>query len=141
MDILRSSASKERRISKILPRNYYGSQTRMPARTDYFYHRKLIYLKNQKRLMLRFLHEGDRRDLISLFQSAPDEDFRFCKHDLKDLALLNQWLDHINSPRLFPLVAVDLDDTQLIAAASLLRDQDLHCQALPQLGSGLKNVR
>lgn len=71
--------------------------------------------------MLRFLQEGDRRDLISLFQTASNEDLRFCKHDLKDLTMLNHWLDHIHSPRLLPLVAVDLEDNQLIAAATLLR--------------------
>jgi L-amino acid N-acyltransferase YncA len=93
----------------------------LPARSDYSFYRKFVYLKNQKHIMLRFLHEGDRRDLISLFQTAPDDDLRFCKHDLKNLTLLNHWLDHIHSPRLLPLVAVDLEDNLLIAAATLLR--------------------
>jgi RimJ/RimL family protein N-acetyltransferase len=91
------------------------------ANPHYSFYRKFVPLKNQKRVMLRFLSEGDRQDLISLFQTASDEDLRFCKHDLKDLSLLNHWLDHINSPRLLPLVAVDLEDNQLIAAATLLR--------------------
>jgi RimJ/RimL family protein N-acetyltransferase len=91
------------------------------ARSDYSFYRKFVPLKNQKRVMLRFLNEGDRQDLVSLFQTASDEDLRFCKHDLKDLNLVNHWLDHINSPRLLPLAAVDLENNQLIAAATLLR--------------------
>jgi RimJ/RimL family protein N-acetyltransferase len=91
------------------------------AKSDYSFYRKFVPLKNQKRVMLRFLNEGDRRDLVSLFQNASDEDLRFCKHDLKDLNMLNHWLDHINSPRLLPLVAVDLESNQLIAAGTLLR--------------------
>ena len=71
--------------------------------------------------MLRLLTEENRQDLISLFQKASDEDFRFCKHDLKDMNLLNHWLDHIDSPRLLPLGAVDLENNQLIAAGTLLR--------------------
>jgi RimJ/RimL family protein N-acetyltransferase len=89
--------------------------------SDYSFYRKFVPLKNQKRVMLRFLNEGDRQDLISLFQNADDENLRFCKHDLKDLNLLNHWLDHVNSPRLLPLVAVDLESSQLIGAGTLLR--------------------
>ena len=91
------------------------------ARPDYSFYRKFVPLKNQKRAMLRFLNAEDRQDLISLFQNAPDEDLRFCQHDLKDANLLNHWLDHINSPRLLPVGAVDLENNQLIAAGTLLR--------------------
>ena len=91
------------------------------ARPNHRFYRKFVPLKNQTRVMLRLLTEENRQDLISLFQKAPDEDFRFCKHDLKDLNLLNRWLDHIDSPRLLPLGAVDLENNQLIAAGTLLR--------------------
>lgn len=121
MGNLKGGNIKGRRIAKYLPRNYCSGQNPLPLKSEYSYYRKVIYLKNQKSFMFRFLHEEDRRNLISLFQSAPDEDFLFCKHDLKDLNLLNHWLDHINSPRLLLLGAVDLDDNQLFAAATLLR--------------------
>jgi len=121
MESLRTSRGSGLRNGRTFPGKDLDSQTPVPARSDYSFYRKFVYLKNQKRIMLRFLHEGDRVDLISLFQTAPDEDFRFCKHDLKNLNLLNHWLDHINSTRLLPLGAVDLEDNQLIAAATLLR--------------------
>jgi RimJ/RimL family protein N-acetyltransferase len=91
------------------------------TRSEYSFYRKFVPLKNQKRVMLRMLNEEDRQDLISLFQNATDEDLRFCQHDLKNMNLLNHWLDHIDSPRLLPLGAVDLENNQLIAASTLLR--------------------
>jgi len=104
---------------------YAGKQFETPkvlkARLDNSSYRKFVQLKNQKRAMLRFLQEGDRQDLLALFQAAPEEDLRFCNHDLKDLKLLNHWLDHSSSARLIPLVAVDVQNNQLIAAATMLR--------------------
>jgi RimJ/RimL family protein N-acetyltransferase len=99
----------------------FASQKTASARLHYSFYRKFVPLKNQKRVMLRMLNGEDRQDLISLFQNATDEDLRFCQHDLKDMNLLNHWLDHITSPRLLPLGAVDLDNNQLIAAGTLLR--------------------
>jgi RimJ/RimL family protein N-acetyltransferase len=98
-----------------------ASQKAMITRPNFSFYRKFVPLKNQKRVMLRFLNEGDRQNLFSLFQTASDEDLRFCQHDLKDLNLLDHWLDHINSPRLLPLAAVDLENNELIAAGTLLR--------------------
>jgi len=121
MERLRTSRGSAGRTGSAFPGKDLDNQTFLPARSDCSFYRKFVHLKNQKRIMLRFLHEGDRQDLIFLFQTAPDEDLRFCKYDLKDLNLLNHWLDHINSPRLLPLAAVDLEDNHLIAAATLLR--------------------
>jgi L-amino acid N-acyltransferase YncA len=104
---------------------YAGKEPETPkalnARVDNSSYRKFVQLRSQKRVMLRFLQEGDRQDLLSLFQAAPEKDLRFCNHDLKDLKLLNHWLDHSSSPRLIPLVAVDVQNNQLIAAATMLR--------------------
>jgi RimJ/RimL family protein N-acetyltransferase len=99
----------------------FASPKTVTARQNYSFYRKFVPLKNQKRVMLRFLNGEDRQELISLFQNASGEDLRFCKHDLKDLNLLNHWLDHINSPRLLSLGAIDLENNQLIAAGTLLR--------------------
>ncbi len=121
MEILRENVNRGRIGSWTYSGKDLDSQKLVKARPDYSYYRKFVPLKNQKRVMLRFLNEGDRQDLASLFQTASDEDLRFCQNDLKDLNLLNHWLDHINSPRLLPLAAVDLENNQPIAAATLLR--------------------
>jgi RimJ/RimL family protein N-acetyltransferase len=121
MEILESSRTRRWNNGGPYLRKDLDSQNVLIARPEYSFYRKFVPLKNQKRVMLRFLNEGDRQDLFSLFQTASAEDLRFCKHDLKDLNLLNHWLDHINSPRLLPLAALDLENNQLIAAGTLLR--------------------
>jgi RimJ/RimL family protein N-acetyltransferase len=121
MEILENSRNKQWIDGRTYLRKDLDSQNVFKPRSDYSFYRKFVPLKNQKRVMLRFLNEGDRQDLFSLFQTASDEDLRFCQHDLKDLNLLDHWLDHINSPRLLPLAAVDLENNELIAAGTLLR--------------------
>jgi L-amino acid N-acyltransferase YncA len=88
---------------------------------NYIAYRKFITLKNGKRVMFRFLNEQDREALIQLFQEAPEEDTRFLKQDVKDLKLVNFWVDHLNYRKVLPLVAVDLDDHRIIADATLHR--------------------
>lgn len=88
---------------------------------NYVAYRKFVTLKNGKRLMLRFLNEQDRENLIRLFQEAPEEDTRFLKQDVKDVKLVNYWIDHINYRKVLPLVAVDLETNRLVADATLHR--------------------
>ncbi len=88
---------------------------------NYVAYRKFINLKNGKRIMFRFLNDQDREALIKLFQEAPEEDTRFLKQDVKDLKMVNYWLDHINYRKVLPLVAVDLEDNRIIADATLHR--------------------
>ena len=86
---------------------------------NYTAYRKFVTLKNGKRVMFRFLNEQDREGLIQLFQEAPDEDTRFLKQDVKDLKLINYWIDHMNYRKVLPLVAIDLESNRLIADATL----------------------
>jgi len=88
---------------------------------NYVAYRKFITLKNGKRVMFRFLNEQDRENLVRLFQEAPEEDTRFLKQDVKDINLVNFWVDHINYRKVLPLVAVDLENNQLVADATLHR--------------------
>ncbi|MCL6621464.1 MAG: GNAT family N-acetyltransferase [Syntrophobacterales bacterium] len=88
---------------------------------NYVAYRKFVTLKNGKRVMFRFLNEQDRENLIRLFQEAPEEDTRFLKQDVKDVKLINYWVDHINYRKVLPLVAVDLEDNRLVADATLHR--------------------
>jgi len=76
---------------------------------NYVAYRKFVTLKNGKRVMFRFLNDQDREALIQLFQEAPEEDIRFLKQDVKDLKLVNYWVDHLNYRKVLPLVAVDLE--------------------------------
>jgi len=96
-------------------------ESALPAKGDHLFYRKLFHLKNNQRIMLRLLQEGDRQNLIDLFQNASAEDLWFFKHDLKNRSLVNYWLNHLDYPRLLPVVAINLRDNQLIAAATLRR--------------------
>lgn len=86
---------------------------------NYTTYRKFVTLRNGKRLMFRFLNKQDRENLIRLFQEAPEEDLRFLKQDVKDLKLINYWIDNINYRKVLPLVAVDLEEDRLVADATL----------------------
>lgn len=88
---------------------------------NYVAFRKFITLQNGKRVMFRFLNEQDRDELIRLFQEAPEEDIRFLKQDVRDIKLINSWVDHLNYRHVLPLVTVDLGDNRLIADATLHR--------------------
>ncbi len=88
---------------------------------NYVAYRKFATLKNGKRVMFRFLNEQDRETLIKMFQEAPEEDTRFLKQDVKDLKLVNAWVDQINYRKVLPLVAVDLEDNRITADATLHR--------------------
>ncbi len=90
-----------------------------PGMINYVAYRKFVNLKNGKRVMFRFLNEQDREGLIQMFQEAPEEDIRFLKQDVKDLKLINYWVDNINYRRVLPLLAIDLENNRIIADATL----------------------
>lgn len=88
---------------------------------NYVAYRKFVTVRNGKRVMFRFLNDSDREGLAHLFQEAPEEDTRFLKQDVKDLKLVNYWVDHIDYRKVLPLVAVDLETNRIIADATLHR--------------------
>jgi RimJ/RimL family protein N-acetyltransferase len=102
----------------VRPREVSGS---LQANPDYSFYRRLVHLKHGQRIMLRFLQEGDRHPLIDLFQKASPDDLWFFKHDLQNRSLVNFWLNHLDYRRVLPLVAINLEDNQLVAAATLWR--------------------
>ena len=120
MDILKSTTGHRESTDRAQgrPRLVEGPP---PGRADHFFYRRLCHLKNHQRVMLRLLHEEDRQNLIDLFQNAPAADLWFFKHDLKNRSLLNYWLNHLDYRRLLPVVVINLEDHELIAAATLLR--------------------
>ncbi len=113
---------------------------------NYVAYRKFATLKNGKRVMFRFLNEQDRDGLVQMFHEAPEEDTRFLKQDVKDLALVNTWVDRLNYRKVLPLVAVDLENNHIIADATLHRGKHAAkhvgeirifvCRAFRNLGLG-----
>lgn len=113
---------------------------------NYVAYRKFATLKNGKRVMFRFLNDQDRDGLVQMFQEAPEEDTRFLKQDVKDLALVNTWVDRLNYRKVLPLLAVDLENNRIIADATLHRGKHAAkhvgeirifvCRAFRNLGLG-----
>lgn len=88
---------------------------------NYVAYRKFATLKNGKRVMFRFLNDQDRDGLIQMFSEAPEEDTRFLKQDVKDKVLVSVWIDRLNYRKVLPLLAVDLENNNIIADATLHR--------------------
>jgi L-amino acid N-acyltransferase YncA len=91
---------------------------------NYVAYRKFVTLRNGKRVMFRFINEQDREGLIKLFQEAPEEDTRFLKQQVKDTKLINSWLDNIDYRKVLPLMAVELENNQIVADATLHRGKN-----------------
>jgi L-amino acid N-acyltransferase YncA len=88
---------------------------------DYKAYRRLITLKNGLRVMFRLLKEQDKEGLVQMFQETPEEDARFLKQDVKDVGLVNSWVDHIDYHKVLPLLALEFDSKLLIGDATLHR--------------------
>ncbi len=89
-----------------------------------FSYRKFLSLGDGKRVMLRFLNERDRKQLIQLFSEASEEDVQFLKQDVKNVELLRYSLDHLEYGRALPLVAVNLGDHRFVGGGILLKGKN-----------------
>lgn len=76
-------------------------------------------LEDGTKVTVRPLVEKDREKLALFFKRIPDRDLRFLKDDVKDMRIIDQWVEHIDYKRVLPLVA-DLDH-RIVADASLHR--------------------
>lgn len=90
---------------------------------NYYAYRKLSTLKNGKKILVRLLNGEDRERLVKLFRDASQEDIEFCKEDLKNQQVVDQWLNPGNSSKILSMVALDLETNGLIAVAILYRGQ------------------
>ena len=91
---------------------------------NYTGYRKFVNLRNGLRVMFRFLNERDKEALVQMFQETPEEDARFLKQDVKDVEMVDSWVDHIDYGKVLPVVAVALDSQRLIADATLHKGKD-----------------
>ncbi|MFZ2087251.1 MAG: GNAT family N-acetyltransferase, partial [Desulfobaccales bacterium] len=123
METLKNTAGSARKPGPPHQQRNHQERGFDQAQSDLGFYRRLFHLKNGQRVMLRLLQERDRHHLIDLFQKASVEDIWFFKHDVRNRSLTTYWLNHLDYRRLLPLVALNPEDNQLIAAATLLRGQ------------------
>ncbi len=90
---------------------------------NYCAYRKLSTLKNGKKILVRLLNGQDREWLLELFRDASQEDIEFCKEDLKNPQVVDQWLNPGNWGKVLSMVGIDLETNGIIAAVTLYRGQ------------------
>jgi RimJ/RimL family protein N-acetyltransferase len=62
-------------------------------------------LKDGSRVKLRPLVKEDRDMLLKFFQDLEEKDLSFLRSDVRDPAVIDHWVNHIDYRRVFPLVA------------------------------------
>jgi RimJ/RimL family protein N-acetyltransferase len=62
-------------------------------------------LKDGSRVKLRPLVQEDRAKLLQFFQGLDETELSFLRNDVRDPAVIDHWVSHINYQRVFPLVA------------------------------------
>ena len=62
-------------------------------------------LKDGTRVLLRPLVKEDREKLLQFFQGLDARELSFLRNDVRDPAVVDHWVNHIDYNRVFPLVA------------------------------------
>jgi RimJ/RimL family protein N-acetyltransferase len=62
-------------------------------------------LKDGTRVKLRPLVKEDREKLLQFFRGLDEAELSFLRNDVRDPAVIDHWVSHINYQRVFPLVA------------------------------------
>jgi L-amino acid N-acyltransferase YncA len=83
-------------------------------------YRRLFTLSSGKKVKCRLLNGQDQDSLLNLYQTAPLEDTYFLNQDVKDMVPAKSHADQ-PTPRRTILVALDMDEGRLIAAAQMER--------------------
>jgi RimJ/RimL family protein N-acetyltransferase len=63
-------------------------------------------LKDGSRVLLRPLGAGDQERLVAFFQSLPEKQRLYLRHDVTDPKVIKSWTEHIDYSRVFPLLAL-----------------------------------
>jgi RimJ/RimL family protein N-acetyltransferase len=62
-------------------------------------------LKDSTRVILRPLVKEDREKLMDFFRRLDEKELSFLRSDVRDPAVIDHWVNHIDPRRVFPLVA------------------------------------
>lgn len=62
-------------------------------------------LKDGTRVILRPMVQEDRDKLLDFFRSLDEKDMLFLRSDVRDPAVIDHWVHHIDYHRVFPLLA------------------------------------
>jgi RimJ/RimL family protein N-acetyltransferase len=68
------------------------------------YHKEGV-LKDGSRVILRPMVKEDREKLLEFFHGLDAKELNFLRNDVRDPAVIEHWVNHIDLNRVFPLVA------------------------------------
>jgi RimJ/RimL family protein N-acetyltransferase len=85
------------------------------------YHKEGV-LKDGSRVVLRPMVREDREKLLEFFRGLDAREVSFLRNDVRDPAVIDHWVNHIDYTRVFPLVAE--------AEARIVGDVTLHMRKL-----------
>lgn len=98
------------------------------------YYRKFVTLKNGDRVLIRFLKNEDKADVIRFFQNSPPEDTRYLTYFSANPRHLDAFLQNIDYAENLPLVALENDKRRIIGTAFFSRGHgainhiaEVHC--------------
>lgn len=79
---------------------------------------KEFTLKDGQLVVVRPLNQDDSEPLFNFFKAVPENERLFIKHKVQEKTVIEEWCDHIDLEKNFPLVAVD-SDGQILASCTL----------------------
>jgi RimJ/RimL family protein N-acetyltransferase len=86
--------------------------------------RNLLTLRDSTRVLLRLLDRDDRERLQAMFAPVSDDDLKFMRHNVRDAAVTQEWIDGLDYGRVIPLVA--LVNENIVGDATLHLNQGPH---------------
>ena len=84
---------------------------------------KFVTLRNGSRALIRFLKNGDQKDVIRFFQSARPEDMRYLTYFSANPRQLDFFLNHNDDSQSSFLLALEIDKGRIIGAVFFSRSQ------------------
>lgn len=70
---------------------------------------KEVILRSGRKVTIRPMVPEDEKRLYEFFQNLPDELLMFVRHNVKNPAVIKEWVEHLNYDRVLPLLALDGD--------------------------------
>ena len=88
-----------------------------------FQYNNICKLKNDMRLQIRSLNNGDHEEFAKFIQHTPKEILQFCKLNVKDKSVIDSLLDPTKAHKGIPLIALDLVTKKPIGSIYLEKGQ------------------
>lgn len=77
----------------------------MDTREDLAF-RQVVTLRDGARVLLRPLVQNDRQALLNFFATTSADELRFMRHNVSEPSVIDQWIDHLDYEKVFPVAAV-----------------------------------